>query len=71
MPLTKNPSLLTMSQKEMNFGIVYGSGLLLLTLRMRALVLLSKITMFVSHISEILTSISQINEPIPGMFGLF
>ena len=27
--------------------------------------------MFVSQISEILTSISQINEPIPGMFWLF
>ena len=27
--------------------------------------------MFVSQITEMLTSISQINEPIPGMFGLF
>ena len=25
----------------------------------------------VSQISEILTAISRINEPIPGMFGLF
>ena len=42
-----------------------------LTLRMRALVLLSQTSMFVSQISEMLTSISRINEPIPGMFGLF
>ena len=27
--------------------------------------------MFVSQISEFLKSISRINEPIPGMFGLF
>ena len=36
---------------------------------LRALVLLSKSLLF-SHISEMLTSISQINEPIPGMFVL-
>ena len=39
-----------------------------LTLR---LVLLSEKSMFVSQISEMLTSISQIDEQIPGMFGLF
>ena len=42
-----------------------------LTLRMRALVLLSKKSIFVSQISKMLTSISRINEPIPGIFGLF
>ena len=46
--------------------IHYNKGL---TLRMRASVLLSKKSMLVSHISEVLTSISRINEP--GMFGLF
>ena len=40
-------------------------------IRMRALVLVSQKSMFVSQISEMLTSISQMNEPIPGMFGLF
>ena len=40
-------------------------------LRMQALVLLSKKGIFVSQISQILTYISRINEPIPGMFGLF
>ena len=45
-----------------------------LTLRMRRGIgehLLSKKSMFVSQISEISTAISRINEPIPGMFGLF
>ena len=42
-----------------------------LTLRMRVLDLLSKKSMFVSQFSEILMSISRINETISGMFGLF
>ena len=46
-------------------------ALIILILRMRALVLLSEKSMFVSQISVILTSILRINEPIPGMFGLF
>ena len=51
--------------------IIGGRQIESVTLRMRALVLLSKKSMFVSYISEMLTSISQINAPIPGMFGLF
>ena len=58
-------------QKKGTFVILQSETQSVLTLIMRALVLLRKKSMFVSQISGILTSISQINEPIPGMFGLF
>ena len=58
-------------QKAVNSHHVTNTILQILTLRMRVLVLLGKQSMFVSQIFEILTSISRINEPIPGMLGLF